>query len=247
LSAPRSIEAEGRNRLVLKLQSIFSLSSSDEQRIRALPMRIERLAKGRDIVSDGERPKECCAVLEGFLCRYKVHPEGRRQIFSLHYAGDLPDLQSLYLRRMDHSLATLTPAWLGYVPHAVLLRMIDKAPHIRDALWRDTLIDAAIFREAILNIGQRSSYARIAHVFCEMAVRAKSVRLNDGNSYLLPLTQIDLADHTGMTPVHVNRMLAKLRAEKLIAKRGRTLTILDWDALVEAGEFDAAYLHRQLQ
>jgi CRP-like cAMP-binding protein len=136
---------------------------------------------------------------------------------------------------------------VGFTPHEAVMELIDKHKSFRDALWRESLVEAACFREWVLGIGQRRALERIAHVFCEMAVKAKSVQLSRGNTYDLPLTQSDLADATGLTPVHVNRTIAKLKKMKLITLRGRALTILDWESLVEAGGFDSGYLHRQLQ
>jgi CRP-like cAMP-binding protein len=128
-------------------------------------------------------------------------------------------------------------------PHDALRGITETHPHLGRMLWFSTLLDAAIHREKILSIGRRSAMARIAHIFCELLVRLRIVGLADDKGFDLPLTQADLADVTGLTSVHVNRMLKKLRDEDLLTFRGGTVTIGDWDRLQRAAEFDPSYLH----
>jgi CRP-like cAMP-binding protein len=120
---------------------------------------------------------------------------------------------------------------------------IQAHPRIADALWRDTLIDAAVFREWIVGLGRRDALTRIAHLFCEMLVRLKSVGLAEGNACDLPMTQAEIGDALGLSTVHVNRILRSLRAAGLIELRAGTLTVKDWEGLQSAGVFDATYLH----
>jgi CRP-like cAMP-binding protein len=121
-------------------------------------------------------------------------------------------------------------------------------PRIGDIFWRDTLIDAAIFREWIANVGRREAYGRIAHLLCEVFVRLRAVGLTNGQAYQLPITQAELGDATGLSTVHVNRTLQELRGNGLITTpRGGHVIIEDWDGLREAGEFDPTYLHIRKQ
>jgi CRP-like cAMP-binding protein len=182
-------------------------------------------------------------LVEGFLCRYKMLPDGKRQILSLHVPGDVADLQSLHLAVMDHSLGTLVPSRAAFITHEALRGIIRAYPEIADAFWRDTLIDAAIFREWIVNVGSREAYARLAHLICELFCKLHAVGLTDGNTFYLPITQAELGDATGLSTVHVNRSLMQLRADGLITlERGRC-TIRDHGRLRDAGTFDPAYLH----
>jgi CRP-like cAMP-binding protein len=198
-------------------------------------------------VREGDRPSECCLVVEGFTCRYKFTAEGKRQIFSFHIPGDIPDLQSLHLKVMDHSLMTLTPCKLAFVPHQSLTGLMRRCPRVADVMWRDTLIDAAIFREWMIGMGRRSAYTRIAHVLCEVLVKMRSVGLANGHGCELPLTQAELGDALGLSTVHVNRSLQELRGDGLIELRGGSLTVLNWDGLKKAGEFDPTYLHLDVE
>lgn len=228
--------------LLRKLESIGTVTDEERDALANLPGTLKSYAANEDIVREGDRPSVVGLLLEGFLCRYEVVPSGKRQIMSFHIPGDIPDLQSLFIDVMDHSLATLGPAKVALIPHEVMSGIIDNNPRLAHLLWRDTLIDAAVFRKWIAGIGRRSAYARIAHVFCEFATRMKAVGLAEGGSCELPFTQAILADALGLSTVHVNRTIQELRLKKLIRLTSGRLTVYDWDGLQQAGEFDPTYL-----
>jgi CRP-like cAMP-binding protein len=177
------------------------------------------------------------------VCRYKLTHQGKRQIFSFHLPGDIPDLQSLHISVMDHSLMTLTPSRLAFIPHESLFKVMHRCPRVADLLWRDTLIDAAVFREWMIGLGRRLAETRIAHVLCEILVRMRAVGLANGHTCELPITQAELGDALGLSTVHVNRSLQELRGKGLITLRGNILTVVDFEGLKKAGEFDPTYLH----
>jgi len=229
--------------LIRKLESILVLSDEERDVLRNVSGTIKTVGPRQDLVREGDRPHECCLILEGSAYRYKLTETGKRQIFSFHIPGDIPDLQSLHIDVMDHSLAALTATKALFIPHETVCDLMRRCPRIGDAFWRDTLIDAAVFREWIMNLGRREAYGRMAHLLCEFYVRLRAVGLTNGPAYEFPLTQAELADATGLSAVHVNRTLQELRGEGLITLRAGSLTVLDWERLKEAGEFDPAYLH----
>ena len=135
--------------LIRNLETESQLGDDEREAVRQLPFTVRNIPAGGDIVRERENPSQCCLVLEGWLCRHKITLEGARQIFSFHIAGDIPDLQSLHLKTMDHTLSSVTPSTVALIQHDDL-RALDAAfPRLGDILWRDTLIDAAIFREWI--------------------------------------------------------------------------------------------------
>lgn len=229
--------------LIRKLRSIAPLSDQEKHAVQTLPLDLKVLGPDQDIVREGDRPSECCLLLEGFACRYKLTEAGKRQIFSFHIPGDIPDLQSLHLKVMDHHLGTLTRCKVAFIPHESLEGLRRSWPRISDVLWRDTLIDAAVFREWMVGIGRRSAYTRIGHVLCEILVRMRAVGLANGHECELPVTQTELGDALGLSTVHVNRSLQELRADGLIRLNNGVLSVLDWEGLKKAGEFDPTYLH----
>jgi CRP-like cAMP-binding protein len=229
--------------LIRKLESIAQLSDEEKAAILRLPLQLRVLPADHDILREGDAPTECFLVIEGFVCRYNLTAAGKRQIHSFHIAGDIPDLQSLHISVMDHSLCTLVPSRLAFIQHDDLRTLMRSHPRIGDLFWRDTLIDAAIFRQWIVGLGRREARAQMAHLLCELLVRLRAVELVENHAFKLPLTQAELGDATGLSTVHVNRTLQDLRGAGLIELRGGSLTVLDWDGLQEAGEFDPAYLH----
>lgn len=229
--------------LIRKLESIATLSDEERQAIESLPVRITALNARQDIVRDGDKPSYCCLVLDGWACRYKLLREGKRQIFSFHIPGDIPDLQSLHVPIMDHSLATVTKATVAFIPHESMRDLTARFPSIAAIFWRDTLIDAGIFREWMIGLGRRSSFQHVAHLFCELYLKLQAVGLAGNYRCPLPLTQADMADALGLTSVHVNRVLQDMRGKALITLRSNTLVIEAWDELLRVSEFDSTYLH----
>jgi CRP-like cAMP-binding protein len=234
------------NRLIRRLEvDTAPLSEQEKDAILRLPLTIKDLRADQDIVREGDQPNQCCVVIEGFQCRYKMLRDGERQIMSLHVPGDIPDLQSLFLATMDHSLGTMTPGRVAFITHDALRELIRSQPGVAERLWRETLIDAAIFREWITNVGSRDAYTRIAHLICEMFVRLRSVGLAEGRTFDFPITQTEIADATGLSTVHVNRSIQQIRADGLLSIDRGVCTIHDLDGLKEAGMFDPNYLHLQ--
>lgn len=230
-------------RLIAKLEAIGILTEAEKAALARLPFRFRNFPENADLVLQGDTPPESCLIIDGFVCRYKLLGEGQRQIMSFHIPGDMPDLQSLHLKVMDHSLSALTPVTAAFIPHEALNALTHEQPGIAALFWRDTLIDAAIFREWLAGVGRRTARARIAHVICEVYLKLRAVRLAGEGGFELPITQVELADALGLSPVHVNRVLQELRADGLIASKGRFVTISDWERLKAAGDFEPSYLH----
>ncbi|HEY8615808.1 Crp/Fnr family transcriptional regulator [Phenylobacterium sp.] len=230
-------------RLISRLQTAVDLPPTAIQALLSLPVILQQFGKGEDIVRERERPTHVCLLLDGLGCRYRKVEPGSRQILAFHIAGDILDLQSLHLSQTDHALATLTPTRVAFIPHEDLRQLVYSNPAVCHVLWRETLVDAAVYREWLWAIGQLGSYPRIARLICELFVKHQLAGLVQGQSFRLPLTQVDFADALGLTAVHVSRVLRELRREGLLQVRGGTVTILDWRRTAEAGLFDPTYLH----
>lgn len=227
--------------LVRKLSELGPLTPGERKLLEGMALHVRDVGRDRDLVREGDRPGHCLLLLDGFACRYRTLADGRRQILSFHIAGDFMDLQGYLLGRLDHSIATLTPSKIGTIPHSALAAAAEH-PNLARLLWRDTLIDGAVFREWIVNVGRRTAYQRVAHVLCELATRLQHIgRARDGICDL-PITQGELADATGLSTVHVNRVIQELRRDGLIELRGRSFTALDWEGLKSAAGFDPSYL-----
>ena len=230
-------------RLISQLESIANLCDADRAALASLPMRVREIGENRDFVREGDRPIEICLVLEGLVCRHKIVAGGRRQIVSFHFPGDLPDLQSLHLDVMDHSLSALTPARVGFIPHDAIRTVMRSQTGIGDAIAKHSLVDGSIFREWVANVGRRTALERIAHVICECFTRMRALGLAQKETFELPLTQLEIGDATGLSNVHVNRTMQQLRRLALIKTVGKRHTILDWEQLQETADFRPGYLH----
>ena len=229
--------------LISRLAALGSLTDADRAAISALPMRYQAFAANDEVVPQGEAPSECCLVLDGLLCRYKLMADGRRQIIALLAPGDLPDLHGLHLDRMDHYLAALSRARVAFIPHTAMRDLMAYSPAVAASLWRETLIDAAVTREWVVGLGRRSAFSRLAHLFCELAIKLERAGMRRGEEYPLPLRQAELADALGLSLVHLNRVLQQLRKLEAVDVHGGVLKIIDWRKLTEVAEFHPGYLH----
>ena len=228
--------------LIQRLERIGQLSDEERYAVQQLSAKVQTLRPRQDIVLEGEKPEHSCLLVEGWAFRYKLLGGGRRQILSFHVPGDVPDLHSLHIDTMDHGLAALTEATIAFIPHESLFEVTKRFPGLAGILWRETLIDAAIFRQWITGMGQRDALGRMAHLLCELYCKLEAIGLASEQRCNLPITQIELGDALGLSSVHTNRVLQKLRAQGLVTLRSQALSITSWDGLVRAAEFNPAYL-----
>ena len=219
-----------------------ALSAADRHVLEDALRRVRQVPSRQDLVREGERPSDSTVLLEGFACRYKLLPGGKRQIMAFLLPGDICDLQLLILRQMDHSIVTLTPCRVASFPRMTIDSLCQLSPALLRELWRGTLVDAAIHRQWIVSLGRRSPYERVAHLFCELIHRLQAIGMASGSQFEFPMTQADLGDAVGLSVVHVNRTLQQMRADGLIALRANVLKVLDWPRLKAAARFDAAFL-----
>ena len=230
--------------LLRKMETLAALTDGDRQALRmATDSPVRSVMPRRDFAREGDTPTCVHLIVEGWAARHKILPDGRRQIVALLIPGDICDLNIQLLSQRDHSLVAITPLKLIEIPFGTMNQLIADSPRIAEALRLDALIVAATSHEWTLNVGQRSAYERIAHLMSEMAYRLERAGLGEGERIEWPLTQVDLADTTGLTPVHVNRTLQLLRADGLIILTHRMLTIPDRPRLKRAGMFNSNYLH----
>lgn len=229
--------------LARKLMRMGPLDNEDLNRLIALPLRTEQVTRFRELVREGEVPNQCCLLASGYVCRYKETARGARQIVSFHLRGDLLDIQHLFLATADHSIQTITPATVAWIPKSDLLSLAWQRPNVGKGLWRDSLVDASIFREWVLNVGRRDAKARVAHMLCEFVARCEAAGLGNAESFDFPMTQAQIADATGLTPVHVNRTLRALDADGALLRDRNHFRVLNWHQLTSIADFDPAYLH----
>ena len=219
------------------------LGAAERRALRALPCTVRMLEAQSHILREGDPPSVCAVLISGFAYRQKSTSDGARQIVSIHMPGDPLDLQNMFLAVADHSVQTLTRAEVAFIPRSDFEQLARTDAAIGYACLMNVLVEASISREWVLNVGRRNSRARMAHLLCEFAVRLEAHGLADQYGYDLPMTQELIADATGLTSVHVNRTLKGLESEGLIVRNKRKVSIPDWEALRDVGDFNLRYLH----
>lgn len=226
-----------------KLEAFTRLSADDRVALARASRNLRFVDPRRDLISAGDKPRVVHLILEGWACRYKQLPDGKRQIVGLFVAGDFCDLNVYVLKYLDCGIGAITRLKVSMIAPEDMVSLTTERPRITQALWWHELVAAAVQREWTLNVGQRSAYQRLAHLLSELYMRLQVIGRADDGRFDFPLTQNDLAEATGLTAVHVNRTLQDLRRDGLIELDRKQLQILDFERLTDVAMFDPSYLH----
>jgi CRP-like cAMP-binding protein len=223
---------------IKKLQKLGTVHDEEQALVMRLSVK-KTIRRGEDIITVGSTPNHSTVLLDGFACGYKIIENGRRQILTFQYPGDFCDIQSYVQPAPSHAVSALTECSVGFILHKDIERIIAKFPNLGLALWRDTIIEARISSEWLMNVVHRTALERIAHLLCEQIVRLEAIGVN---SNAFPLTQVDLADAAGLSAVHMNRTIQDLRQLGALSKNSRAMAVIRRDRLVEIAKFDDRYL-----
>ena len=229
--------------LARHLASFGELPPADFEAVAALKAEVRDVPRQTDVLRNGDRPTHVVIVLAGMLQRYTIGPEGKRQIHSFYLPNEAPSLETLYIDYMDNNVASVVPSRIGLISHDQVYRIIDERPEARKLLWRQTLVQGAIFRQWLVRNSNLPAQMALAHLFCEMFVRADAAGLVSDGVCTLPLTQEYVADALGLTAVHTNRTLQSLRETGAVEWRSGQLMVHDWPKLRDLARFDPNYLH----
>jgi CRP-like cAMP-binding protein len=226
----------------MKLAVAGALSDEDVRALTDACKVSQTVAMRRDLVRQGEDPNHVHLILEGWACRYQQLENGNRQITAFLLPGDFCDTHITLFSQMDHSIGTVTECKVARISRATIDELTAR-PGIARAFWWAGLVDEAVLRAWIVNLGSRNGPNRLAHLLCEIYARLANVGRASNDELILPLTQEELGDALGQTSVHVNRSLRKLAEAKFIAYNRHSLQILDFPALKTMAGFDPSYLH----
>ncbi len=231
--------------LIRKLREHSRLTADDVAAINALSHSVRELKPDEDLIRQGDDPSVSAVVVSGMVARYHLLENGARQYLSFHMAGDMPDSQALFIDKMDHAVCAIGSAMIASVAHRDLMALFKRRPTVAFAIWRETLIDASIFREAITNNSARPLSARMAHLFCELFYRAIASGLTDGNTLVVPISLVQLGEALGMSIASVNRTLHDLRVSRTMSFRRGQLHVGDWNRMKKIAQFKPDYLHQK--
>ena len=235
------------NQFVEKLGKLAPLDGLAIAALTSVTASAQRFDARYDLIREGDQPGPLIVILDGWACRNKILPNGARQMLAFLMPGDCCDLHIDLLAEMDHGIQTITPCVVAKIERDAIEKILDEHPDVMKAMYLVQLIDQGTLRAWITSIGRRSSIERVAHLMCELYLRAKNIGLGVDQHLALPLSQIVLADALGMTTVHINRVLKQLRIAGAMTINRGSLNIVDPQILVQIAGFDENYLHRRLQ
>lgn len=228
---------------IRKLRARHDVSREEEAALCSMRWSLRAYERGETMVRAGQQLEHSMLLLSGWAARSKFAPDGARQIVEINLAGDFIDLHGFILKRLDHEISAASRCEIATVPHSELRRIMDELPRLARVLWFQTLVDAAIHREWMFVLGKKRSRSRLAQFFCEMLARLEIVGRAGGGDFALPFSQQELADITGMTPVHANRSLKELRDAGLVTFRNNRAVVHDPAGLARDARFDPGYLY----
>ena len=235
------------NRFIDKLSGFSALSAAEVAALAAATVDPRKYLPKHDLIREGDRPGPVFVILEGWAYRYKILPNGARQVLAYLMPGDSCDLHVGLLAEMDHSIQTITPSVVATIDRVRMDEIMDRHPGIAKAMYLGQLIDEGTMRAWITSMGRRASIERVAHLMCELYLRARNIGLTLDTKFALPLSQLMLADSLGMTPVHLNRVMKELRESGAMTLQRGSLIIEDPAQLIQIAGFDENYLHRRLR
>ena len=228
--------------LTRKLSAFVALSEVELAVLERLHQRRRFFVPGRDMVHQGQTAQAAYILSGGWVCSYKLQPDGTRQIVDFQVPGDFLGLRSLLLRTSDHSFEPIVEIEAAEVLKSDLLNAFAQTPRLATAILWAASRDEAMVVEHLVGIGRRDADARMAHFLLELGSRLALVGMGTEDGYDCPLTQYHLADALGLSAIHVNRVLRQLRENGLVTFRDGRVTFHDYEGLVELAEFDPAYL-----
>lgn len=235
------------NRFIEKLSNFAELAPKDKDALLLATSNAIKIAAKSDLIREGDRPGPVFIVLEGWACRYKILPNGARQVMAFLMPGDCCDLHIGLLAQMDHSIQVITPARVATIDREDMDSLMERHPKIAKAMYIAQLVDEGTMRSWITSMGRRTSIERVAHLMCELYLRSRNIGLSFDSHFILPISQILLADALGMTPVHLNRVLKELRLSGAMTLERGSLAITSPKKLVQIAGFDENYLHRHMR
>jgi CRP-like cAMP-binding protein len=238
----RGTDGHAGNPLVAKLSQFASFSATEVELLEALCGHEERFKNGANIFDEGYPPRSAFVLTRGMACRYRLLPDGRRQILGFLIPGDFVDLHSFLLKVTDHSVGAIVPTRIAAIERDAVVDIVANRPRLGAALWWSAMQEAAMARERIVALGRRNARGRVAYLLCELVWRQRAIHVAEDHSIRLPLTQTDLADALGLTAVHVNRVLQRFRHDELIKLQQRRLTVINFARLETIAGLTPTYL-----
>jgi CRP-like cAMP-binding protein len=228
--------------LARKLGAFVAFSDAELSVLEGMHKRRRTFVAGRDLVHQGQSDQSAYILISGWACSYKLLADGQRQIVDFQIPGDFLGLRSVALHISDQNIEPVTDVEVTEVHVADLMDVFSQTPRLATAVFWAASRDEAMVVEHLVNIGRREAEVRVAHFLLELGARLTLVGLGSKAGYACPLTQYLMADALGLSSVHVNRVLRKLREAEMVTFRDGFVTFDDYDRLAEFADFEMTYL-----
>jgi CRP-like cAMP-binding protein len=235
------------NAFIRRLESVESLTKIERQALADATKTIQKIGARRAILRPGEPSLGAHIILSGLACRYRILEDGSRQITDFLVPGDLCECEHMLRSDNGYSLAALSPCSFTTIDQQTLVALMDRHPRIARALWSLSLINEGVLREWLANVGRRPAVRRVAYLMSELCHRLRISDAPRASGCALPLTQTDLADATALSPVHINRVLGRLREKRLVSLQRRSIIVKDTEGLMSFAEYTGSYLQHRAQ
>ncbi len=233
---------QAQNALVRKLSNFVQLSPGEMECLAQLQSVRQKVAAATDLVNEGQTGHRAFILQTGWAYCYKMLPDGGRQVITFLLPGDFMGLRSVLLRTSDHSFATFSDAVVSPVPVRRMTEVFKEFPRLAMAVLWAASRDEAMVVEHLVGIGRRSAIERVAHFFLELGQRLQLIGMATETKFECSLNQYLLADAVGLTAIHVNRVLRRLRELGLITVKAHHVVIDDVKGLMKLAGYDSSYL-----
>ena len=225
-----------------RLRSHSIVDPNEQAAVLDLRTQEKLVCRSMDFVDYGQAVRHCCLVAEGLVGAFGPSRDGGRQITAFFVPGDMVDLRSVVVPKSGQALQALCPTTILRIAHADVRELLARNPALGEAFWRDTIVDAEVLAQWVVNVGSRDAVTRMAHVVCELGLRMERAGQGSRTRFPMQMTQTHLGEVLGLTAVHVNRTLRTLREQGLVSIEKKDVVVPNWDRLADVGEFDASYL-----
>jgi CRP-like cAMP-binding protein len=227
----------GRHPLVARLSQHVDLDADDLKALNAIIEDELSIRRKKDLIVDGYIYRKLSFVKEGYAVRYKLLRNGKRQILNVLLPGDLVGIPGSFLKRAVYSVTAITDLTMNVCSLDSYVQLCYRRPQFGLALTWIAVQEAATYAEHIIDVGRRTPFERLSHFLLELHERLHAVGRAEKTSFALPFSQEVMADVLGLSVPHLNRMMQRLRGEKLIAGSERRVEFLDPGAMQALAHF----------
>jgi len=216
---------------VARLMQHVELSAADLDSLDGIIDGELSIRRRRDLIIDGYEYRKLCFVKEGYAVRYKLLRNGKRQIINVVLPGDIIGLPGSFYERAMYSVTAISDLRMHVCPLDTYVQLCYQRPQFGLALSWFAVQEATTYAEHVIDVGRRTPIERLSHFLLELHARLLAVGRAETTRFTLPFSQEVMSDVLGLSVPHLNRMMQRLRAEKLIADRGRMIEFTDAAAM----------------